>query len=161
MGALAFGIKSRTGAVLFAALAVITAGRASADPASDQQYLAALHHGGLCCQQQTDSPIPYASPESAIALGKALATDMKNNPTYAAFKNLRGNISHDLGARQLNNFESGELIVIAVHYYAGAPTECQLMKQMGGAAGEAPYWYGPVTYSGGLAVQPDCIKFAS
>lgn len=43
----------------------------------DTQYLAALHHGGLCCPQQADTPIPYDSPDSAIALGKALAIDMK------------------------------------------------------------------------------------
>jgi hypothetical protein len=34
------------------------------------------------------------------------------------------------------------------------------MKAMGGAMGEAAYWYGPVTYSGGLAVQPGCINFS-
>jgi hypothetical protein len=38
--------------------------------------------------------------------------------------------------------------------------ECALMKAMGGAMGEAAYWHGPVTYSGGLAVQPGCINFS-
>jgi hypothetical protein len=34
------------------------------------------------------------------------------------------------------------------------------MKEMGGAMGEALYWYGPVTYSGGLAVQPGYLDFS-
>jgi hypothetical protein len=52
------------------------------------------------------------------------------------------------------------VVVIAVHYYAGPAVECKLMKEMGGAMGEAPYWYGRVTYSGGLAVQPGCIDLS-
>ncbi|BCO51214.1 DUF732 domain-containing protein [Mycobacterium paraintracellulare] len=128
---------------------------------TDRQYLAQLNHGGICCPQQADTPIPYSSPDSAIALGKALATDMTANPTYAGFKNLSRNIVNDLGASRLNGFQAGEVVVIAVHYYASPTVECALMKDMGGAMGEAPYWYGPVTYSGGLAVQPGCIKFSS
>jgi hypothetical protein len=142
---------------------LVRAPATTADPYSttDMQYLAQLHHGGICCPQQMDTPIPYATPDSAIASGKAIAVDMTANPTHAEFQNLRSNISNDLGARRLNPFESGELVIIATHYYAGPAVECALMKAMGGAMGEAPYWYGPVTYSGGLAVQPDCIKFSS
>jgi hypothetical protein len=51
-------------------------------------------------------------------------------------------------------------VIIATHYYDGAAAECSLMKDMGGAMGEGPYWYGPVTYSGGLAVQPGCINLS-
>jgi hypothetical protein len=60
----------------------------------------------------------------------------------------------------LNSFDAGESIVISVHYYASPAVECALMKQMGGAMGEAPYWYGTVTYSGGLTVQPGCIDLS-
>jgi hypothetical protein len=60
----------------------------------------------------------------------------------------------------LNGYEAGKVVVTAVHYYAGPAVECKLMKEMGGAMGEAPYWYGRVTYSGGLAVQPGCIDLS-
>lgn len=159
------GVRGKLFAAILVGLAVllVLAPATTADPYSttDMQYLAALHHGGICCPQQADTPIPYDSPDNAIALGKAVAIDMKANPTYAGFQNLARNIVNDLGSHRLNGFQSGELIVLAVHYYAGPAVECALMKDMGGAMGEAPYWYGPVTYSGGLAVQPDCIKLSS
>jgi hypothetical protein len=94
---------------LFAAILVglaallVLAPTTTTDPYSttDMQYLAALHHGSLCCPQQADMPIPYDSPDNAIALGKALAIDMKANPTYAQFQNLARNIVNDLGSHRL------------------------------------------------------------
>jgi hypothetical protein len=156
----------------FAALLVL-APATTADPysATDMQYLAALQHGGLCCPEQADMPISYADPTTEISDGHWIANTVKEgdnaygNETYQQFEGLRSTIlknSNSPGhAHPLNSFQAGELIVIAVHYYAGPAVECALMKAMGGAMGEAPYWYGPVTYSGGLAVQPGCITFSS
>jgi hypothetical protein len=159
--------------VVLAALAALALGMppAMAD-SNDDAYLAALHHGGLCCQEQADMPISYADPSSEISDGHWIANTMKEsdttvtgNETHVAFEGLRTTIYKNSNSpghlHPLNTFQSGELIVIAVHYYAGPAVECALMKDMGGAMGEAPYWYGPVTYSGGLAVQPDCIKSSS
>ena len=147
---------------------LVLAPAATADPytSTDVQYLGALNHGGLCCPQQTDTPIWFETPVKAINTGHMVADAMKRTPTYDEFRVLRDylyNSSQTPGfySHPLNSFQSGEIVVVAVHYYAGAAVECALMKQMGGAMGEAPYWYGPVTYSGGLAVQPDCIKFSS
>ena len=138
---------------------VLAAPVATADQ-TDLQYLAALRHGGLCCASQPDTPIWYSTPADAIDVGHKLANAMTANPTYAEFQNLRaalGTASSSPGQHRLNGFEEGEIIVVAAHYYASPAVECALMKQMGGAMGEAPYWYGPVTYSGGLAVQPRCV----
>jgi hypothetical protein len=145
--------------------ALLTPPPATADPftPTDIQYLASLNHGGLCCPEQLDTPVWYATPAEAIYVGHRIAKAMTANPTYAQFQTLRNQLgvaSRSAGQRPLDGFEAGQVVVIAVHYYAGPEIECQLMKEMGGAVGEAPYWYGPVTYSGGLAVQPGCIDFS-
>ncbi|BBZ14778.1 DUF732 domain-containing protein [Mycobacterium branderi] len=137
---------------------------ATAQPfsATDKQYLAALRHGGLCCPNQPDVPVWYESPELAINTGKLVAESFARAPTYQQFKLLQGVVgeqSLNRGAHPLDFHEAGKVVIIAIRYYAGLDAECKLMKQMGGAMGEAPYWYGPVTYSGGLAVQPGCINF--
>ena len=147
---------------------LVMAAAAHADPYSttDRQFLAALQHGGLCCPQQPDTPIWHETPIRAINTGHQMAESMASTPTYQEFQLLRSFLyetsrsgSDFWSHGPLNSFEAGEFIVVAVHYYAGPAVECQLMKAMGGAMGEAPYWYGPVTYSGGLAVQPGCINF--
>jgi len=58
-----------------------------------------------------------------------------------AFEGLRTTIYNSNGPghlHPLNTFQSGELIVIAVHYYAGPAVECALMKDMGGRYGGGP-----------------------
>ncbi|OBI29841.1 hypothetical protein [Mycolicibacter sinensis] len=142
------------------------AGAATADPLTqtDRQYLASLNHGGLCCPNQIDvpSPILKAGSSRAITTGRQIGTAMAANPTYANFQNWRnivGNWAQEAGL-YLNGQQAGQVVIIATHYYGGAAAECSLMKEMGGAMGEGPYWYGPVTYSGGLAVQPGCIDLS-
>ncbi len=153
-------------AAVVALLVLAPAGTADPYTSTDMQYLAALHHGGLCCANQPDSPIWYETPDKAINTGHSVADAMTRTPTYDEFSTLRNylyNSSQTPGfySHPLDSFQSGEIVVVAVHYYSGLAVECALMKAMGGAMGQAPYWYGPVTYSGGLAVQPDCIKFSS
>jgi hypothetical protein len=141
---------------------------ANADPytATDTLFLAALNHGGLCCAQQADTPIWYETPIKAINTGHQMAESMARTPTYQQFslqKSFLYEQSHSnspFWTRPMNRYDVGEFIVVAVHYYASPAVECALMKQMGGAIGAAPYWYGTVTYSGGLTVQPDCISFS-
>lgn len=138
---------------------------ATAQPftATDKQYLAALKHGGLCCPNQSDSPVWYESPILAVNTGKYVAELFAEEPTYQQFTLMQGLVyegSHGRGVRPLNSQQAGQVVIIAIRYYAGLAAECQLMKEMGGAMGEAPYWYGPVTYSGGLAVQPGCINLS-
>jgi hypothetical protein len=137
------------------ALAVLTAlaaqslgvPRAVADP-NDGAYLAALNHGGLCCPEQVDTPISYADPTTEISDAQWISTTMREtassgNDTYAGFKVLSHTIFRNSNSpgkvRPLNPFQSGELVVIAVHYYAGSAIECALIKQM---VGDANYWYG-------------------
>jgi hypothetical protein len=139
---------------------------ATADPLTqtDQRYLTSLHHGGLCCPNQGDSPNPIlrTTTADAVNLGREVGEAMAANPTYANFERWQNGVG--TGAQQfgivLNAFQAGEVVIIATHYYGGAAAECSLMKAMGGAMGEAPYWYGPVTYSGGLAVQLGCIDLS-
>ena len=79
------------GAILVGLVALLVLAPATtADPYSttDMQYLAALHHGGICCRSRPTPRSRYDSPGNAIALGKAVAIDMKANPTYAGFQNL-------------------------------------------------------------------------
>jgi len=162
------GALITTGAVVVGLLFNAPLGVAQPSSHSDAQFLSALHHGGLCCQNRPDVPIwaislPYESPELAINTGKMVASAMAERPTYDQFQMMRslvGSQANNRGNQHMDAFDAGEFVVVAVHYYAGAAVECALMKAMGGAMGEAPYWYGPVTYSGGLAVQPGCINFA-
>jgi hypothetical protein len=155
----AYSLRLLTVLAALAALPLVVPS-AMAD-SNDDAYLAALNHGGLCCAQQLDTPISYADPAAEISDGHWIATTMRESATDAistnnGFATLRSTIYKNSNSpghlHPLNTFQSGPLIVIAVHYYAGPAVECALMKAMGGAMGEAPYWYGPVTYSGGLAV---------
>lgn len=159
----------RTAVSIFATgiILLVAAPAAHSEPFSqtDKQFLAALQHGGLCCPQQPDTPIWHETPIKAVNTGKQVADTIAYNPTYQMFSLQKDALYEQsrssagtFWTRPLSAFEAGEFIVVAVHYYAGAAVECQLMKAMGGAMGEAPYWYGPVTYSGGLAVQPGCIN---
>jgi hypothetical protein len=151
--------------LLMAGMVIISPATAAADPLTqtDRQYLASLQHGGLCCPDQSDIPNPIlkVSPAVVVGLGGRIGADMKATPTYANFQRWRSLI--DTAAKKdglyLDPHEAGKVVIIATHFYGGAAAECSLMKEMGGAMGEAPYWYGPVTYSGGLAVQPGCIDF--
>lgn len=153
----------------FVSVTLLLAPTAAGDPFSlvDRQYLATLEHGQLCCPQSPLAPIVLGTQMFAVNTGKGIGNVMRRDPTYAQFshqKDLLYELSRKMvdGVRYpLNPFKAGEAVVIAVHYYAGPAVECRLMKEMGGAMGEAPYWYGPVTYSGGLAVQPGCINVGS
>jgi hypothetical protein len=87
--------------------------------ATDRQYLAALNHGGLCCPQQADTPVWYESPALAVNTGKQIAEAMASNPTYQQFNLMKGwmyESSRNRGVHPLNAFESGQIVVIAVHY---------------------------------------------
>ena len=99
------------------AAALVLAVPAGAEPYSptDRQYLAALQHGGLCCPSQLDTPIRYPSAELAIKAGRGLAAQMAANPMYAKFHQLRSHVHNTVN---LNSFDSGQLVIIAVHYYA-------------------------------------------
>ncbi|WP_156768060.1 DUF732 domain-containing protein [Mycobacterium sp. E1386] len=138
--------------IVFGVAAVLAlASTAAADPVSstDTDYLAALHHGGLCCPEQSDMPISFADPASEISNGHTIARVMGEsnnaygNETYAGFKTLSTTIfknSHtNSDLRPLNTLQSGEVVLIAVHYYGGQALECALIKDMGDEAG---YWYG-------------------
>lgn len=139
---------------------------ATADPLTrtDRNYLASLHHGGLCCPNQTDVPNPIlrATTSDVIDVGHTIGKAMSANPTYDNFRKLQYAVQMgaDKNGIYLNSHQTGQVVIIATHHYGGAAAECSLMKAMGGAMGEAPYWYGPVTYSGGLAVQPGCIDLS-
>jgi hypothetical protein len=141
---------------LFAAILVglamlVLAPATTADPYSptDMQYLAALHHGGLCCPEQSDMPISLADPVSEISNGHKIAkvmgesNNIYGNETYAGFKTVANTIfknsrtNSDL--QPLNSLQSGEVVLISVHYYGGQALECALIKDMGDDAG---YWYG-------------------
>jgi hypothetical protein len=101
---------------------------------NDDAYLAALQHGGLCCPEQLDIPISYADPASEISDGHWIANTMREsdtaiggNETYAGFKTLGNTIYKNTNSpgklHALNPFQSGELVVIATHYYAGPAIE--------------------------------------
>jgi hypothetical protein len=113
------------------------------NPANDSNFLAALHHGGICCSSQRDSPIWQGSPDQAISLGRKLASEMTANPTYPQFQSLRAEVANAAGV-DMNGFETGEMIVLAIHYYAPHSVEKTFINDaLGGDAGEAGYWYGP------------------
>jgi hypothetical protein len=127
---------------------------------NDDAYLAALNHGGLCCPEQLDMPISYTEPATEISDGHWIANTMREsdtaiggNETYAGFKTLSHTVYKNSNSpgklHPLNPFQSGEMVVIAVHYYSGPAIECALIKQMGE---DANYWYGRPK-----AVAPDCI----
>ncbi len=81
-----------------------------------------------------------------------VAESFAREPTYRQFTLLQGLVydqSRNRGIHPLDAHEAGKVVIIAIRYYAGLAAECKLMKAMGGAMGEALYWYGPVTYSGG------------
>jgi hypothetical protein len=106
---------------------------------TDGQYLGALSHGGICCSSQRDVVIWHGTPADAISLGHSIAKAMVDNPTYAEFNALRAQLAGYRTA-QLNGFETGELIVVAVHYYAPRSLETTLINDVLGT--EAGYWYG-------------------
>jgi len=139
-------------AALIIVVALTGAANANAD-SIDEAYLAALHHGGLCCQNQPDTPIPYPSAEAAVRVGKGIAVRMSRStdPAYT-FGWIQDDNNRRLG---LNSFDAGEIIVVALHFYAPA-TECALIKGMGGSHGSANYWYGPSDYRGNMVVAPNC-----
>jgi ornithine decarboxylase len=89
---------------------------------------------------QSSSPRPYD-------------TALRGNETYAGFKTLSNTIYKNTNSpgnlHALDPFQSGELVVIATHYYAEPAIECALIKQMGD---DANYWYGRPR-----AIAPDCI----
>jgi hypothetical protein len=109
---------------------------------NDDAYLAALNHGGLCCPEQLDMPISYADPPIEISDGHWIAnttkesdTTVTGNENHVTFEGLRTTIYKNSNSpghlHPLNTYQSGELIAIAVHYYAGPAVECALMKDMG------------------------------
>ncbi len=135
--------------VLFSAIVVSPSAISSAD-STDQQFLAALQHGTLCCPNQRDRPIPYASPAGIIKLAKGSATSMASAQAmgvseYSLFNTMRFNMADtDLGGFSWSPFTAGSFITIAVHYYAPREVELRLKKRMGCYGGEAGYWYGPL-----------------
>ena len=149
-------------AALAALLVFAPPGAVAAQPftQTDLDFLAALSHGGLCCPQQPDSPIWHDTAMAAVNRGRDFAYAFAANPTYQNFQTMKSDLywlSRAPNNHPMDTFSAGEFLVVAVHYYAGPAVECNLMTEMGGAAGEASYWYGPPTYSGGLEVQPGCI----
>lgn len=142
-----------------AAALMLSSGIAHAD-SDDDAYLAALHHGGLCCPEQLDLPISYGDPATEISDAHWIANTMREsdtpiggNETYAGFKTLSHTIYKNSNGpgklHPLNPFQSGEMVVVATHYYAGPAIECALIKQMGD---DANYWYGRPR-----AVAPNCV----
>ena len=113
----------RTLAALAApAVLLVLAPFATADNATDNQYLAALHHGGLCCPAQPDTPIRFEPPIMAINTGKMIGQGMTQTLTYNEFQLLKGLMyegSRDRSVHPLNAFQSGEIVVVAMYYYAG------------------------------------------
>jgi hypothetical protein len=102
-----------------------------------------LNHGGICCSAQPDTPIWKGTPDQAINLGHTLATEMTANPTYPQFQSLRAKLANVAGV-PMNGYETGEMIVLAIHYYAPHSVEKTFIDDaLGGEAGEAGYWYGP------------------
>jgi hypothetical protein len=145
--------------LLTAAFVGVAAGApaATADP-NDDAHLAALHHGGLCCPEQMDLPISYSDPSSEISDGHWLANTMKESVTaqdaYPGFKTLANTIlrtaNNSTKFHPLTPLQSGELVLIATHYYGAPGVECALVGDMGGEAG---YWYGrPGT------IAPGCVR---
>lgn len=137
-------VSAATAALAALAAILVSSPPVSADPSSstDIQYLRALNHGGVCCQWQPDVPIWHASADEAIDLGHVIAQGMTANPTYEMFNNYRAAMARDSrkhGTRPLDSFETGEVVVVAVRYYAPLSVEHQLISSMGDGAG---YWYG-------------------
>ena len=117
---------------------------AIADPATDvdSRFLRAVAHGGVCCPEQPDASIWYATPKEAIDNARVAAKTMTASPTYQKFNQVRNALAQDSrnhGTRPMNSYETGEFVVLGVRYYAPLEVEHQLISQMGGEAG---YWYG-------------------
>ena len=68
------------------------------------------------------APIWFVSPIMAINTRKMIGQGMTQTPTYNEFQLLKGLMydgSRDRGVHPLNAYQSGEIVVVAVHYYAG------------------------------------------
>ena len=126
------------GALASAVLAAGVAPAVHAEPYSDADnaYLAALNHGTLCCPDQPATPINAGAPDNQIQVGKSAAEYMTAYPTLRAFHDVQKLNQQKLG---LNPFDAGELVVIAMRFYASPSVEGQIRAQMGP---EADYWYG-------------------
>ena len=123
------------------ASAVLAAGVAPAvhaEPYSDTDtaYLAAMNHGKLCCPDQPDTPITAGGPDNQIQVGRSAAEYITTYPTLRAFHDVQKLNQQKLG---LNPFDAGELVVIAMRFYASPSVESQVRTQMGP---EADQWYG-------------------
>lgn len=110
----------------------------NAEPNSDADtaYLAAMNHGKLCCADQPATPINVGPPDNQIQVGKSTAEYMTTYPTLRAFHDVQKLNQQKLG---LSPFDAGELVVIAMRFYAPPSVESQVRGQMGA---EADYWYG-------------------
>ena len=123
------------------ASAVLTVGiapsvHAAPDSDADNAYLAAMNHGMLCCPDQPATPINAGAPDNQIQVGKSAAEYMTAYPTLRAFHDVQKLNQQKLG---LDPFGAGELVVIAMRFYASPSVESQVRAQMGP---EADQWYG-------------------
>jgi hypothetical protein len=130
--------RAAFGALASAVLALGVAPAVHAEPYSDADnaYLAAINHGTLCCPDQPATPINAGAPDNQIQVGKSAAEYMTAYPTLRAFHDVQKLNQQKLG---LDAFGAGELVVIAMRFYASPSVEGQVRAQMGT---EADHWYG-------------------
>jgi hypothetical protein len=124
------------------AAVLMLAPAATADPytSTDYQYLAALNHGSICCPLQQDMPIWNGPPDDAIRVGHRTAEAITAYNTYQTFRGLSANLDQSLCVLRAG----GEMVVLAIHYYAPHSVEKTFINDtLGGPWGEASYWYGP------------------
>jgi hypothetical protein len=130
--------RAAFGALVSAVLAAGVAPVVHAEPSgdADSAYLAAMNHGKLCCPDQPDTPINVGGPDNQIQVGRSAAEYMTAYPTLRAFHDVQKLNQQKLG---LDPLDAGELVVIAMRFYASPSVESQVRAQMGP---EADQWYG-------------------